>query len=90
MVLHGLGAPGRVRIAEPPLAVAHDEVLVHALAGGALVHLGEVRRIGGLVLEERVDVLDRFDPEVALRDPAEVQMVELLRAERPTERPLGQ
>ncbi len=77
VVLDGPAAQGRVGIAQPALAVAHDEVLVDAFAGGAAVHLRQVRRVGRPVLEERVDVLDGLDAELALGDRRKVQVVEL-------------
>ena len=64
-----------VGVAEPPLVVAHDQHAAHAEVVAALLHLGEVGLVGGLVLEELVDVLDGVDAEFLLRDFREVEVV---------------
>src|SRR5690606_34649172 len=90
VVLDGLPPLRLVRRAQAPFAVAHDQVLVDALAVCAAVHLGQVRRVLRLVLEEAVDVLDCLDAELLPRDAHEVQVVQLARADRAVQRPLRQ
>ena len=77
------------RVADPALAVAHDEMLIHAFAVRTPVHLGQVGGIGRPILEERVHVLDGVQPELAAREGGEVDVLELARAERAVQRPLG-
>jgi hypothetical protein len=65
-------------------------MLVDAFARGAAVELGQVLRVAGLVLEEDVDVLDRLDAELLLRDPSRSRGCPSASLERLVERPLGE
>src|SRR6478736_9288772 len=54
VVLHGLRARGGIGVPQRALAVAHDEAALHAVVVAALLQLGEVALVLGLVHEELI------------------------------------
>ena len=89
MVLDGLLALALVGITKRTFAIAHNQQAAHALIGTALLQLGDVLPIFGLVLPERVDVLDRIDTE-RLGLLRKVEVAQLLAKQRLVQRPFGQ
>ena len=71
------------------LAIAHDDEALHAVIGGALLHLAQVFPILRLVHEEGVHVFESLDL-VLGGDLGEIEIVDLARAQVLDQRPLGE
>ena len=97
VALDSIGPFGRVRVAEIANAVAHDEDTLYSGVVAALFHFAEISLVLGLVaefrilhIEELIDPLNRFDPEIRLCEVGKIEVVEFTGLERFVQRPLGE
>ena len=90
MIFDGLRALGLVGIAERAFAIHHDQAVFNAKILGAFVHLLQVSRVFGFILEKLIDVFDRADAVLLFGDFGKIQVIEFFLEQRAMQRPLRQ